>query len=207
ARAIGRRFADAGISVVCVCSYVRVARPDGDPVADVMRHVALAEALDAPLVRVFGAVEGQTDAPQRAAQRLAAIGARLDGPVSVVLETHDALLTGAIVGRVLAEAGSARVGALWDCINPWRAGEQPAVTADLLAPWLRHVQLKDAASSTDLAPVLPGSGAVPILETLAQLDRIGYAGWLSLEWERMWYPDAAPLADALRAFRALLDRA
>lgn len=207
ARAIGKRFADAGITVVCVCSYVRVARPDGDPVTDVMRHVALAEALDAPFVRVFGAPEGQADdAPRRAVERLTAIGERLDGPVSVVLETHDALLTGAIVGSILARVGSPRIGALWDCINPWRAGELPSATADALAPWLRHVQLKDAASPTDLAPVLPGTGAVPIAETLAQLDRIGYTGWLALEWERMWYPDAAPLADALAAFRALLQR-
>ncbi|HEY2670438.1 MAG TPA: sugar phosphate isomerase/epimerase family protein [Rugosimonospora sp.] len=207
ARAIGRLFADAGISVVCVCSYVRIARPDGDPVAEAMRHVELAEALGAPFVRIFGALEGQSDVQERAVERLAVLASQLDGTVSVVIETHDALLTGAAVGHVLAQVDSPWVGALWDVINPWRAGEKPVVTADELAPWLRHVQIKDAASTTDLAPVLPGTGAVPIRESLAQLDRVGYTGWLSLEWERRWYPDAAPLRDALTAFRAMLDPA
>jgi sugar phosphate isomerase/epimerase len=204
ARAIGRQFADAGISVVCVCSYVRIARPDGDPVGEALRHVELAAALRAPFVRVFGAVDGQEDAPKYAVERLGALAGQLDGAVSVLLETHDALLTGAVVGDVLGQVDSPRIGALWDFVNPWRAGEDPADTAERLAPWLRHVQVKDAASTTDLAPVLPGTGAIPIREALAQLDRIGYTGWLALEWERMWYPDAAPLSDALAAFRAFL---
>lgn len=205
ARTIGRRFADAAVSVVCVCSYVRVGRPDGDPVAEALRHIELAEALGSPFVRVFGGLEGQGDAQERAVERLSALASQLDGAVSIVLETHDVLLTGATVGQVLTQVASPKVGALWDFINPWRAGEDPAATAEALAPWLRHVQVKDAVDTTDLAPVLPGTGAVPIHDSLAQLDRIGYTGWISLEWERMWYPDAAPLSDALTTFRALLD--
>ncbi|MGW0480547.1 sugar phosphate isomerase/epimerase family protein [Nonomuraea sp. NPDC003214] len=206
-RAVERAFAEAGVEIVAVCSYTRVARPDGDPVAEVLRHVEIAEALGARYVRVFGGVEGQADPAPAATERLAEVAARLPGNgVDVLLETHDVFLTGQAVAAVLSGVGSERVGALWDVVNPWRAGEPPARTADLLAPHLRHVQIKDAASPADLAPVLPGQGAVGVPAVLAELDRIGYAGYLALEWERVWYPDAPPVGAALTAFREVLGR-
>ncbi|RFU86847.1 sugar phosphate isomerase/epimerase, partial [Streptomyces triticagri] len=156
---------------------------------------------------VFG---GGADRPQgrreRAVRRLAAaapLAAELG--VDVLLETHDEFLTGAQVAEVLAEVDSPAVGAVWDAVNPWRAGEPPDRTATLLAPWLRHVQLKDVAGPADLRPVLPGRGVLPLSAVVEQLHRIGYRGWLSLEWERAWYPEAAPLDEALTAFHQQLD--
>ncbi|MGI5155197.1 sugar phosphate isomerase/epimerase family protein [Microbispora sp. CA-102843] len=206
-REVARAFAAAGVEVVAVCSYTRVARPDGDPVAEVLRHVEIAEALGSPYVRVFGGVEGQAGPAAAATRRLAEVADRLpDNGVDVLLETHDVFLTGEAIAGVLAGVGSPRVGALWDVVNPWRAGEAAPATADALAPYLRHVQIKDAASPTDLAPVLPGKGAVGVPGVLAELDRIGYSGYLALEWERVWYPDAPPVGEALAAFREVLGR-
>ncbi len=206
-RSIARTFAGARIEIVAVCSYTRVARPDGDPVAEVLRHVEIAEALGSPYVRVFGGVEGQDDPAAAATRRLADVAGRLpDNGVDVLLETHDVFLTGEAIAGVLAGVGSPRVGALWDVVNPWRAGESAAATADALAPYLRHVQIKDAASPTDLAPVLPGEGAVGVPGVLAELGRLGYAGYLALEWERAWYPDAPPIGEALTSFRKVLGR-
>ncbi|MGV9595406.1 sugar phosphate isomerase/epimerase family protein [Streptosporangium sandarakinum] len=206
-RAVARAFAAAGVGIVAVCSYTRVARPDGDPVAEVLRHVEIAEALGSPYVRVFGGVEGQDDPAASATRRLAEVADRLpDNGVDVLLETHDVFLTGEAIAGVLAGVGSPRVGALWDVVNPWRAGETAAATADTLAPYLRHVQIKDAATPTDLAPVLPGRGAVGVPGVLAELGRIGYSGYLALEWERAWYPDAPPIGEALAAFREVLGR-
>jgi sugar phosphate isomerase/epimerase len=42
-----------------------------------------------------------------------------------------------------------------------------------------------------------GDGTVPLSELYDQLRRLGYQGWLSLEWESKWHPDARPLAEAL----------
>jgi sugar phosphate isomerase/epimerase len=123
--------------------------------------------------------------------------------VRILLETHDAFQTGRAVADVLSRVRAAAVGALWDVVNPWRAGEPLAETAAALRPWLAHVQVKDVASVHDLAPVLPGAGAVPIEDFAAQLRRLRYSGWISLEWEAAWFPDAAPLTDALVALRTL----
>ncbi|NUR86420.1 MAG: sugar phosphate isomerase/epimerase [Nonomuraea sp.] len=195
-------FLRADVEVVAVCAYTRVARDSAD---DVLHHVRLAAALGAPFVRVFGGVEGQDDPAGSAVKTLTEVAERLpDNGVRVVLETHDVFLTGGDVAGVLERVGSPRIGALWDLVNPWRAGEPAAETADRLAPYLMHVQVKDAASPRDLAPVLPGKGAIGVRGVLSELDRIGYAGYLALEWERMWYPDAAPVQEALAAFREVV---
>ncbi|MFD5226567.1 sugar phosphate isomerase/epimerase family protein [Microbacterium sp. NPDC058342] len=208
AEALGRDLRSVGVSPLVVASYVRIARDEGDPVAEVVEHVRLAEALGAPFVRVFGGVEGVAESRDVAAARLADAAHRVNGTdVTIVMETHDVFLTGAAIAGILDRADSPGTGALWDVVNPWRAGESPRETADALAPWLRHVQLKDAASPTELAPVMLGDGAVPLPGVLAELDRIGYAGAIALEWERVWYPEAAHVQDALVPFRRLLDGA
>ncbi|MDT0157661.1 TIM barrel protein [Microbacterium sp. ARD32] len=208
AEVLGRDLRSAGVSPLVVASYVRIARDDGDPVAEVVEHVRLAEAVGASFVRVFGGVEGVAESREVAAARLADAARRVTGTeVTIVMETHDVFLTGAAIADILARADAPGTGALWDVVNPWRAGESPRATADALAPWLRHVQLKDAASPTELAPVLLGEGAVPLSDVLAELDRIGYSGAIALEWERVWYPEVAPVQDALVPFGALLDSA
>jgi sugar phosphate isomerase/epimerase len=124
--------------------------------------------------------------------------------VTVLLETHDALLDGRAVASVLEAAATPTAGALWDVVNPWRAGEQIDTTASLLLPWVRHVQVKDVASADDLRPVIPGTGRVPLGTFLDRLADDGYGGWVSLEWEAAWHPDSAPLDDALIAFTSLM---
>ena len=60
---------------------------------------------------------------------------------------------------------------------------------------------------TELAPLIPGTGVVPIKPMIALLKRSDYRGWVELEWESAWYPDAPPLDDALKAFSAIIHAA
>ncbi|MGW5636550.1 sugar phosphate isomerase/epimerase family protein [Streptomyces sp. NPDC003832] len=198
---------DAGLTVVCLASHVRLTEAPGQGRL-LERALEQAALLGAPYVRVFGGDGGVTRAErrERAVRTLAAaVPWAEELGVAVLLETHDSFLTGRLVADVLTRVGSPAAGAIWDVVNPWRAGEDVPSTARSLAPFLKHVQLKDVAGPGDLRPVLPGEGTVPLGEALDALDRIGYRGRLSLEWERAWYPDVAPLTEALPAFRALLD--
>ncbi|MFE7137242.1 sugar phosphate isomerase/epimerase family protein [Streptomyces sp. NPDC057644] len=199
----------AGLAVPVLASYVQVAADEPDVVERLARHIALAARLGAGQVRVFGGgTERAAGRRERAVRQLAEAAPIAEAAgVGIALETHDEFLTGAEVAGILEAVGSPAVGAVWDAVNPWRAGEAPERTAELLGPWLRHVQLKDVASPTDLRPVVPGRGVLPLGGVLAQLRRLGYAGWISLEWERAWYPEAAPLAEALPAFHRVLDAA
>lgn len=223
-------FADAGLDVMAVASTVRIASPgpDDDVVTALLAELQLAADLGARWVRVFpgGPVrEGApTDAPpplleeaaetdRRAVRRFARVLDRAaELGVHPALETHDSHPAGAQVARLFdaldREAPGHEVGVVWDVLHPWRVGEDLATTADLLGERVLGgrgwVQVKDVAGPTDLRPVLQGEGAVPVPEFLALLDAAGYTGPVSLEWERYWQPDAAPLEQALAAAAAVL---
>jgi sugar phosphate isomerase/epimerase len=204
AQVVGEALRAGGIEPIGLATYVRIGSVD-DVEAELERHLELAAAVGAPMIRVFGGEPGDPEVPRRAVKRLkAAADASARTGVAIVLETHDAMLEGRVIAGVLEEAEVPTAGALWDILNPWRAGEEIEATARYLGPWLRHVHIKDAASMTELAPLIPGTGVVPIKSMLSLLKRSDYPGWIELEWESAWYPDAAPLDDALRAFAAIM---
>lgn len=215
--AAGRRLSDAGITPLALAGYVRLAAdgpPDAEVVDDIRRDIDAAHALGARHVRLFpGGSEPATD---RAAARLAAVAdAATAAGVVLLLETHDSHRRGTDVAAVLRTAAmlsgaeparpsdGGPIGAIWDVLHTWLGGETPAETAGALAPWLGYVQLKDVPDGTDRTPVAPGAGALPLAEVLAELDRHAFTGWLSLEYERAWFPGVPPLADVLPSFVAL----
>lgn len=196
--------ADTGLEIACLAGYARVCRPGPDaPVVDELRAlVELATWLGAPAVRVF---PGGGGGDGRALERVAAVlpDLRASG-VRLLVETHDSHPTGEAALRLVApfdEPG--RVAVLWDAVHPWRAGEPPGRTRAVLGEYLGYFQVKDVAADGP-TPVPPGAGAVPLEECGRLLA--GWSGWVSLEWERAWYPDLAPLPVPLRAAADWFDR-
>ena len=185
-----QRLADAGIAVCCVSSSGVVAQRNVDHVRS---HAELARDLNAPMVRVFGGnlAEGvpRPDAIALAAEKLRAFGdaAQAEG-VFIVLETHDAFSTGASVAELLAAAAHPAVFSLWDLHHPYRQGETPEETHRLLFPTLRHTHIKD---SRDGKYTLCGEGDIPLGRMRALLRESGYAGPISVEWEKRWLPEIA----------------
>jgi sugar phosphate isomerase/epimerase len=37
--------------------------------------------------------------------------------------------------------------------------------------------------------VRPGKGVMPICKIVKDLKTVGYQGYISIEWEKMWHPD------------------
>lgn len=187
------RNALASVRVGTLATYFRLC--EHDP-ADLAPLAELARDLGAPALRIFAGRTPETTV-DLAAERLAA-AARVAGEVTLLVETHDRLLRGTEIAAVLAGSGAAGVGAIWDIMHTWRAGEPPAEAAAALRPWLAEVQVKDAASATERRPMIPGTGTVPIRESLAALE--GYTGPVVLEHETRWYADADPFEESLAAF-------
>lgn len=198
-RAAAWEFAITGITPLTVASYVGIAEPGEDEplLAELRTQLRLAADLGARYLRVFpkggdGPVE---EADLRAARRLAAVAdeAQAQG-VRVLVETHDSHRAGADVARLLDRVGHPAVGALWDLMHTWLAGETPSATLSALRPHLGYVQVKDIAGRKDLTPLALGTGVLPIAECLRLLP----AGcWVSWEYEAPWYQDADPLAPLL----------
>ncbi|MGW1072697.1 sugar phosphate isomerase/epimerase family protein [Streptomyces sp. NPDC002537] len=208
-------FAGAGVEILAVAGYVRVAsaEPDGAVLDGLAGLVRLAGDLGARYVRVFPGGDGRpaAEADATAARRLGAVAPlAADLGVHVLLETHDSHRRGQDAARVLGPVGHPNVGALWDVLHTWLGGEPPAVSFPVLAPHLGYVQVKDVASADDLTPVPLGAGVLPLEACADELVRAGWDGWLCWEYERRWHPGApgfAGLASAGSAYlRGLLPR-
>ncbi|GGP57166.1 sugar phosphate isomerase/epimerase family protein [Streptomyces calvus] len=205
-------FASAGVDVLGLAGYARVAAPGADEpvIAEIRALLDLARDLGAPFVRVFpGGGTGQSpeEADATAARRLGtAAEYAADLGVRILLETHDSHRTGADAMRVLGLVGHRQVGALWDVMHTWLGGEQPAESFAALSPHLGYVQVKDIASADDTTPLPLGAGVLPLSDCVEILSRHGWDGWLCWEYEKRWYADAAPLPDLLAPGREHLSR-
>lgn len=196
---IGRVLAERGIRVLALASRIRVCAAAAD---DGMRELDHAAALGADAVRVFpGADVAGPAANARGVKRLATLADAAAGRgIRVLLETHDSHPRGTDVRALLDQVESSEVGAIWDVLHPWRAGETPSQTVAALDGRIGYVQLKDF-SIVENRLCLPGSGDVPLPEILEALGPSAEPLSFSLEWERAWDPGLPPLDVALARLR------
>ncbi|CAM5730617.1 sugar phosphate isomerase/epimerase family protein [Streptomyces fumanus] len=209
--AVAAEFAAAGVEILCVAGYTRVAAPgdDGPVLAELRDLLGLARDLGAPYVRVFpgGGDLSPEEADATAARRLGtAAEEATDAGVRILLETHDSHRTGADAMRVLGLVGHRQAGAVWDVMHTWLGGEQPLNSFAALSPHLGYLQVKDIASAEDTTPLPLGAGVLPLAECVDVLARHDWEGWLCWEYEKRWYEDAAPLPGLLDAGRRHLDK-
>ncbi len=208
--AVVEEFAAAGVTILTVAGYVRVAAPgdDGPVLTELSELTRLAADLGASYVRVFpggGDEQPPEEADATAARRLgAAAPEAADLGVHILLETHDSHPRGADAARVLGPVGHKYVGALWDVMHPWLAGESPTTTFPALSPHLGYVQVKDIASAEDTTPLALGAGALPLAQVVGLLRSEGWDGWLCWEYEKRWHPGAEPLEGLLGPGREYL---
>jgi sugar phosphate isomerase/epimerase len=159
----------------------------------------------------------RTRTMQRIADGLKRLGDQA-GPrgVQVLIETHGDFSATEPNVELMQFVDHPHVGVLWDTHHPWRFhSEAIAESWQQLEPWTRHTHWKDsvlipeqdhqpesiaAKEAAALAGsinsghqhadyVLFGGGEFPARECLRVLSAGSYAGWHSLEWEKMWHPD------------------
>jgi sugar phosphate isomerase/epimerase len=123
----------------------------------------------------------------------------------LMVETHWALTDPKDCLRLGKESGG-RLTLLWDIGHTWnRRWVAPHEDWPMLKPLVRHIHIKDAVKDTTtpkgLKHVLPGSGEMPVVPLLEALDRDGFSGPVSLEWECFWNPEMPPLEEALASGR------
>ncbi|MGP3636270.1 sugar phosphate isomerase/epimerase family protein, partial [Streptomyces sp. 24-1644] len=139
-----------------------------------------------------------------AARRLGAAAPHAaDHDVRILLETHDSHRAGVDAARVVGAVGHKHIGALWDIMHTWLAGEEPVASHAVLAPHLGYVQVKDIASADRVEPLPLGAGVLPLG---ACLDTLDPDSWVCWEYEKRWHPEAAELPGLLTAGREHLLR-
>ena len=208
------RVADAlartSLELICVDTSLRVSKRSDDLAAEGEAYLALAARWGSPYIRVFGgdpAVGLGPDGLEVAADQLRSlIPTARDLGVTVLVETHDVFAESGPLAALMRELDSPHVAVLWDLLHPWRVGEEPQRTLDLLGEHVALVHIKDGVRLPDGKAELRmlNEGDVPTAEALRLLAGRGYDGWLCVEWERKWHPHLAPAEVALSRHAAQL---
>ena len=111
--------------------------------------------------------------------------------VRILIETHNQFATGKVLKKLYDDVGSSAVGVIWDIVHPIEDDEAFTETWDYIGDIIYHVHIKDAKKSDDpemhdYTYTRLGEGELPIREILLHLEKNGYSGYVSLEWENKW---------------------
>ena len=191
------RLSELGLEICCLGTSVAFHDPRSyDSALDEGRaSIDLARKLGVPYIRVFG---DRIPDPARRQEAIDAVAGGLgelasyaEGTgVTVVQETHGDFTSSEVIVEVLERSKGSAKGILWDINHPYKlAGEQMEKTYRLLAPYIKHVHIKDSrGEGAGAVPCLMGQGDLPVREAVDLLKQGRYSGWLSFEYEKKWHP-------------------
>jgi sugar phosphate isomerase/epimerase len=135
----------------------------------------------------------------------------LDGArdLNWLFETHDNWMQAQHCCLLLDAIPDPAFGALWDMGHSWRVGrERPADSWAAIGSRVGYTHIKDAVyePASPLAMkdgwhyVAPGTGDLPLDESLSLMAESGYDGWLLFEHEKRWHPNLPEPEEILPQF-------
>jgi len=170
---------------------------------EIIQYIALASKLGTPYIRILGDLNPQPDGEVDDEIVLAALKDLIpiaeEKGVTLLIETNGVYSDTARLRKLLDNAASDAVAALWDIHHPYRfAGETPQKTVQNLGAYIKYVHVKDSIVVNDkIQYKMMGEGDLPIDDIMLALSSIKYDGYISLEWVKRW---AADLDDAAVVF-------
>lgn len=110
--------------------------------------------------------------------------------VTPLVETNGVLADSNIMKEFMSGAPK-NSGVLWDVHHPYRFyGETPEQTCANIGKLVKYVHVKDSVMDGEKVKYkIMGQGDVPVLSALSELSKIGYNGYVSLEWVKRWCPE------------------
>jgi sugar phosphate isomerase/epimerase len=195
-----KEIAVRGLRISCVDTSANMYETDPQAheqqLADAGRFIDLAAQLEAPYVRVFGnkLVGGREVAIKNIVQSLRSLGEYSGSKnVTVLIESHGDFTDSTTLRAILERVASPYVALLWDAHHTFVSGkEEPAFTVGQLGKYIRHTHLKDSVRKgpgDEVQYVLTGRGQVPLRDQVEALVKVGYKGYFSFEWEKVWHPE------------------
>ena len=163
--------------------------------AEISAHADLAAKLNTPYIRILAdltpAPEGEVDDSFIAEVLKEAAAVAEAKKVTLLVETNGVYSDTKRLRKLLDTVNSPAVAALWDMHHPYRyMGETGAETVENLGDYIRFIHVKDSQIiDGKLVYKLMGEGDMPLHEMLSALQKIGYDGYISLEWVKRWSRD------------------
>ena len=179
-----------------------------DALADGRTAIDVAHAMGMGFVRVFGDKIASSDDEAGIIDRVAAgVRALCDYAagtnVLVLQEVHGDFNLARRVLAVAEKVGRDNFGILWDVAHSDKTyGDSWPEFYAAIRPLVKHVHFKDHVREANgtFRLCATGEGDIPLLPILRTLEKDGYAGYVSLEWEKKWHPELPDAADEFPHF-------
>lgn len=184
---------DNRIVLSCISSNACIAVPNEREAAEkeAKAYIDLAEKLGAKFVRVMPTGNpynegGDLAVAKEIYEKLCVYGEKKG--ITPLLETNGIFADTSVLASFLDGIASKNKGALWDVNHPYRFNREPVATSvKNLSKYIKYVHIKDSKMDDgELTYKLVGYGDFPIKEAVSELKKIGYDGFLSLEWVKRW---------------------
>jgi sugar phosphate isomerase/epimerase len=202
ARETREKFDDKDIEIICLSSSIRIAEPDQSKqlkhLDELKRYVELCFNFGTPFIRIFGGEVEDISWDQAIDEAAATLDQMIeiidDVAAKIVIETHDDWMAADHFKALMEKVNSEKVGILWDVNHPFMfIGEAPEETWEKTGKWIDHTHWKDSKIAIDTVmgfePCLMGDGDLPHEQIYSVLEKGGYDGYFSLEWEKRWHPE------------------
>jgi len=207
-----RRLRETGLEIPIFTSgaVLAEAKKAQSAFLEACAYIDLTAAFEVPYIRVMGTGEpqltpGDFGLAAGLYRQLCAYGEAKN--VTPLIETNGMLSDSGFMRDFLEDAGHPNSGVLWDVHHTVRYGEEtPLVTVAALGSHIRHVHVKDSSVFQGKTQYqMMGYGDIPLEATLALLQAIGYAGFVSLEWVKRWNPDLQEPGIVFAHFKSYMD--
>lgn len=192
-----KKLSELRLEIPCLSSgcCLKFADKAEENYREIVEYINLASKLGTPYIRILADLEpqpgGEVDdgVVLAALQRLIPV-AEAKG-VTLLVETNGVYADTARLCKLLDQAASDAVAALWDTHHPYRfAGEAPGKTVQNLGAYIKYVHIKDSAiQKGKIQYRMMGDGDLPIDDMILALRSINYEGYVSLEWVKRWATD------------------
>ena len=186
-----------GLEIPCLScgACLKFADKHDENVEEITQYIELAAKLEAPYIRILGDLTPEPDGDVddkyvvSVLKEVCTIAERYG--VMLLVETNGVYSDTMRLKKLLDDVDSKAVGALWDMHHPYRyMNESASVTTSNLGNYIRFVHVKDSAvENGKLVYKLMGEGDMPLHEMFSALQKIGYTGYVSLEWIKRWSRD------------------
>ncbi|MCC6581363.1 MAG: sugar phosphate isomerase/epimerase [Phycisphaeraceae bacterium] len=215
---VAKAFEQSGISPVCLSTseslHHRGTSAGHQASWRIREAVDLAGRIGAPMVRVFGYEvapgENRRSVLGRIAERVTPLADYAgDQGVRLVFENAGSFAAAKDWWTLFNLVEHPMLKLCWNVANAAAAGEGPAVSVPMLHSRIAIAKVKDTLIGEGAGYVPLGEGSCQIEQFVRRLMGIGYQGWITVEWDRLWLPSLTPaeeyLPDAAKRLQGWMD--
>jgi len=173
-------------------------------------YIDLAAKLGTPFVRVMPTekahpTNGDLALCKQQYEAICAYGK--EKGVMPIMETNGVLANSAEMRAFMDGIENDNKGVLWDVHHPYRFfDEDPSVTVANLGTLIKHTHVKDSLKiNGEIKYKMMGYGDVPVMQAMDELKKIGYDGFVSLEWLKRWNPDLQEPGIVFAHYKSYMD--